>query len=422
MSGTSDTTPARARLNIRLGARRDELVRLCARLAGTDSQNPPGDTTAIARVCMEALASIDGIAARVEVWRTPMATFLAVLRGARPGRRLLLNGHLDTGPVPQPDRWTVPPFGGVVRDGCIYGRGVADMKAGAAAMLMAMATLAEFRAELAGELVLTLVGDEGSGGRWGTLAALANVPEAVGDALLSGDVGSPRVARFGEKGFLWIEVTADGKPAGGAHVYLGINAIDRLTAALADLHALGRPPAPVPTAIAAAITAAGPASETLNGAGETAALLGVTVNVGTIEGGSRINAVPARARAKLDIRFPPGVTAAGMEKAVAEVLARHPGLSFQVLDRADPNWTDPRSEIVRLVAENGREVMGATPAMTIRAGFSDCRFYRERGIPCMVYGATAHHGNAPDEYVTVEDLETVYRVHTLTAFDFLSAG
>ncbi len=65
---------------------------------------------------------------------------------------------------------------------------------------------------------------------------------------------------------------------------------------------------------------------------------------------------------------------------------------------------------------------GHPPAATIRAGFSDARFYRERGIPSIGYGVTAHNGAAPDEYVEIEDLWTVCAVHTLTALDYLNAA
>lgn len=406
-------------LKLRLQERRDELKALCAALTAADSRNPPGDTTAVAEACIEALQGNPEIAVRKVVGRVPLVNVVATLSGARPGRRLVLNGHLDTGPLPQPERWTVPPFGGVVRDGRIYGRGVCDMKAGAAAQIMALKTLAEFRDDIAGELVLTLVADEGTGGEWGTLYLLANVGAALGDAMLSGDVGSPRVARFGEKGFLWIEVTASGKPAGGAHVYLGVNAIDRLIAALIDLRRIGDRPVAMPADIAAAIDAAGPLSEPLSGAGETAALKTITVNVGTIEGGLRINNVPSAASARIDIRFPPGIAVAEVESRVAAALARHAGVSWKTLDRAEPNWTPPGSEIAQSIARNAAETLGTPPAMTIRAGFSDSRFYRERGVPCVVYGVTPYNGNAPDEYATIDDLAAVHAVHTLTAFDFL---
>ena len=74
----------------------------------------------------------------------PAVNLVARVRGAGPGRRLVLNGHLDTFPVGEA-RWTHPPLGADLEDGRIYGRGACDMKAGVAALVLAFVTLAEFR-------------------------------------------------------------------------------------------------------------------------------------------------------------------------------------------------------------------------------------------------------------------------------------
>ena len=95
------------------------------------------------------------------------------------------------------------------------------MKAGIAASVMAFELLAGCREAWNGEVVLALVGDEETGGVWGTQYLLANIEEAVGDAMINGDAGSPLVARIGEKGNLWIKVCATGVPNHGAHVHLG---------------------------------------------------------------------------------------------------------------------------------------------------------------------------------------------------------
>ena len=79
------------------------------------------------------------------------------------------------------------PLGADPEDGRIYGRGACDMKAVLAALVLAFVTLAELRDAWRGELVLTLVGDEEAGGRWGTQYLLANVEEAMGDAMLNAD-------------------------------------------------------------------------------------------------------------------------------------------------------------------------------------------------------------------------------------------
>ena len=147
--------------------------------------------------------------------------------GNEPGRRLVLNGHLDTFPIGEA-RWEHHPLGADLEEGRIYGRGTCDMKAGVAALVLAFVTLAEFREAWNGELVLTLVGDEETGGRWGTQYLLANVEEATGDAMLNADTGSPRVVRIGEKGNVWVELEAAGVANHAAHVHLGRNAVDAL--------------------------------------------------------------------------------------------------------------------------------------------------------------------------------------------------
>ncbi len=62
--------------------------------------------------------------------------------------------------------------------------------------------------------------------------------------------------RFGEKGFAWIEIIARGKAAGGAHTYLGVNAIDLLVAALPGVFALNGHAGLVPAEVMRAILAA----------------------------------------------------------------------------------------------------------------------------------------------------------------------
>jgi acetylornithine deacetylase/succinyl-diaminopimelate desuccinylase-like protein len=411
---------AKERLRARLEENKDVLIQLCSALGRADSRNPPGDTTSMVQACRALLDGVPGIVVEEMINEHPKVNLIARLAGARPGRRLVMNGHLDTGPVPDPTQWTVPPFGGVVAEDRIYGRGIADMKAGIAAIVMAVRTLAEFRSALAGELALVLVADEGTGGRHGTQFVLAQRPELAGDAMLSADVGSPRVARIGEKGFLWIEITAQGRSAAAAHPHLGDNAIDHLIAALTAVHTVRNGVSPLPPAIAAAVEKAAPLSEQLNGAGETKTLTGITVNTGMIQGGIRINNVPSQATAKVDIRIPPGMTVGEMRTRIDAALSRMRNIRWTILDSAEPNWTTPDAEIVELLVQNANATEPRPIGVSIRPGFSDSRFFRERKIPSVVYGATAHNGNAPDEYVLISDLQTLYCVHTCTAFDFLS--
>ncbi|MBP0463763.1 M20/M25/M40 family metallo-hydrolase [Roseomonas sp. PWR1] len=413
--------PARITFAAAAHARAAETVALTRRLMAVPSPNPPGDVRAAAE---EAAVILRTLAPDAEVSlhaTSPEVTnVVARIAGAGPGRILAFNGHLDTYPVNEALPWTVDPLRGEVRDGRLYGRGAADMKGGIAASILAFALLAEHRAAWRGEAILTLAGDEESMGPLGTKWLLDHVPGLPqAGAVIIGDAGSPRVLRFGEKGFLWIEVEAAGRAAHGAHVHLGENAIDRLRAALDAVSRLVDLPVAAPPAVIAAIADAKPISEPLAGAGEAEVLGRVTVNIGRVEGGTAPNLVPATARAACDIRLPVGVTCEAAEAALHAGLDWLPGISWRVLRRFAPNHTDPDAPIVRLAHRAAEEVLGGTVAVNMRVGGSDARWFRMAGLPTVVYGPTPHNMGGADEWAEIAELEAVMRVHALAAFDFL---
>jgi len=408
----------KARLAARIESRTAALVGLCRTLVRIDSTNPPGDTTAIIEATEAVLDATPGIVHRRVVGRAPAVNLVARTRGAGPGRRLVLNGHLDTFPVGEA-RWSHPPLGADLEDGRIYGRGACDMKAGVAALVLAFVTLAELRDAWRGELVLTLVGGEETGGRWGTQYLLANVEEAMGDAMLNADTGSPRVVRIGEKGNVWIELEATGVANHAAHVYLGRNAVDALVDALGAVRVLEALAFSLPEAVERTIAQAKAVSEAESGEGEAETLRRITVNTGRIEGGIGVNTIPDRARALCDIRIPPGVTVDQVRAELAAAIDPRPDVSWRVLECTEPSWTDPEAEIVRAVRENAAAVTGRDVVVNLRAGFSDARFWRHAGVPSVVYGVAPHRMGGADEYATVEDLKAVFAVHAFAAFDYL---
>jgi succinyl-diaminopimelate desuccinylase len=410
----------RAAIVARIAASAGDLVELTRQLVAAPSPNPPGDVTAAAAIAGAFLQQITG--ADVERFESApgIVNVVARIAGGGPGRRLVFNGHLDTFPVGGDLGWTVPPFGGVLREGRLYGRGVSDMKGGVAASMIAARALAEQRASWPGEIVIALAGDEENMGSLGTRWLLDNVPHARGDAMICGDAGSPQIVRFGEKGLLWIEIEAAGSPAHGAHVHKGINAIDRLRAALDALKRAESIAADPPAQVAAAIAAAKHVSEPLSGVGEADTLARVTVNIGTVAGGTSANLVPASARASADIRLPIGVSTAAVEARLRDWLGAIDGVTWRVIRRYEPRYTDPNHEIVRCVTHAANEVLGARPVVNMRVGASDARLYRMDGIPSVVFGCTPFNMGGPDENVLIEELVAVAKVHALAAFDFLN--
>jgi succinyl-diaminopimelate desuccinylase len=415
-------TDLRSSLAARVDASLDRLIDVTRRLVAVASPNPPSDTEEVAKVAEQLLREIPGIEVEVIEPAPRVKSLIGRIRSGRPGRRLIFNGHLDTFPILEHLPWTVPPLGGVLKDGKLYGRGVCDMKGGIACSLLAATLLAEHRDAWSGEIVLTLAGDEENMGSLGTGWMLEHVPHAQGDANICGDVGSPKVVRFGEKGLMWVEVEATGSPAHGAHVHRGVNAIDRLRVALDRLKDLETIPFQALPVVTQAIARAKAISEPLSGAGESETLQRVTVNIGTIEGGSSPNLVPTHAIARADIRLPVGITTDVLAARLDNWLAPLDGVSWRAIRRFEASFTPPDHEIVVRTARVAAEVLGTAPAVNMRVGGSDSRWYRPAGVPTVVLGLTPFNMGGPDEYVLVDELRAVAKIHTLTAFDFLTGS
>lgn len=411
----------RARIAEDVAAARDEIVSWTRQLVRIPSPNPPGDVAAVAKAASGLLGRIEG--AEIERHETApgIVNLVARIAGAGPGRRLVFNGHLDTFPLGDESGWTVPPFEGLLSGGRLYGRGVSDMKAGIAASLVAARVLAAHRDAWHGELVITLAGDEESMGRLGSRWLLENAEHARGDAMLCGDVGSPLVVRFGEKGLVWVRIEAVGHPAHGAHVHKGTNAIDRLRAALDVLKRVENLPVLAPPEVVAAIAAARPVSEPLSGEGEADTLGRPTVNIGIVSGGVSPNLIPASAFAEADIRLPVGLTTDAVEAFLEDALGGLDGVTYKVLQRYGPTFTPPDHEIVARTVAAATEILGRAPAVNMRVGASDARLYRLFGVPSVVFGPTPFNMGGPDEHVLVDELVAVAQVHALTAFDYLTA-
>jgi succinyl-diaminopimelate desuccinylase len=179
-------------------------------------------------------------------------------------------------------------------------------------------------------------------------------------------------------------------------------------------------PCQIPEDVLAVMRAAQPVSEAVSGEGEAHTLSHVTLNIGRIEGGSAVNIIPDAARALCDVRIPPGLTVADIEREVGRLIGGLPGIAHRVLSATEATVTDPNHECVTLAIANAAAVVSGGAVVNMRVGFSDARFYRLHGVPSIVYGPTPHNMGGPDEHVTIEDLFAVFYVHAMTAFDFLA--
>ena len=398
-------------------ARRDELIERCRRLLQIQSidreSNPPGDTTEVYR-----FAHADLDAPGVERWdvtvREGLPNLIATVAGAGPGPHVMLNGHFDTYPAGDRHTWTHDPFGGEVADGRIYGRGAIDMKGGDAALMTAFLIMAERRRDWRGRITLTLVSDEETGAKYGSEYLAANCPEVRGDMVLSAEPSGIGLVRFGEKGASRLTFRARGIPGHSPVPSMGRNANHLLMDFLTDLRTLAGPYRDTPPWLRELAGKIGPDFDAMFGAGAARYILETTVNVGVLRGGEKDSLIPYHAEALVDIRMPFGFTHSAVMDEVQARLAKHPHIECEVRHWRDPNFTDPQHPLVRTMVESVAAVRGAAVELSCSLGGTDCRFWRRRGTPCVVYGPTPHNIAQPDEYVEIADLVTVAKAHAST--------
>ncbi|WP_048645545.1 M20/M25/M40 family metallo-hydrolase [Nitratireductor soli] len=386
----------------------DRLTAITQALVRSDSQTPPSDTRDVVAIAQDFLKGIPGVILKRYISEEPVENLVAVLDGGLPGPRTILSGHLDTYPIGDISMWKFLPLGGEIGDGFIYGRGAADMKGGVAVLVEILADWAK-RRPFAGSLVLALAGDEERMGELGTQWLMDNAPEIHGDGVLVADVGGPFAVRLGEKGMLWLEIEAEGKQAHSAHVYVGVNAADRLVDALIALRKveslIPEPPEDARNVMALA------ARKTGESEGLRRTMERVTVNVGMMNGGSSPNLVPARASAAVDIRIPLGLSTAEVEKSVDALLGGRPGVAWTITRRYEPSWTDSRTPLAAACLDGARKVSKEAAVFDNRIGGSDARLWRRGGYPCVVIGLTPRNLGAPDEACHIGELSQLHAVY-----------
>src|SRR5712692_871476 len=136
-----------------------------ADLIKINTSNPPGNEQ-IAAMCVTGILAKEGIKAEILDMTPGRSAVVARLRSsavAQPSRALLLVAHLDTVPV-EKSRWSVDPFGAVVKDGYLYGRGAIDDKGMMAANLAVFISLKRSMARLNRDVIFLATDDEEAGG------------------------------------------------------------------------------------------------------------------------------------------------------------------------------------------------------------------------------------------------------------------
>ena len=170
-----------------------------------------------------------------EVFIDRYGSVLGTIRGNRPGRRVLLDGHIDTVPVADPAQWTQEPFGGTLVDNRIYGRGASDMKGAVAAMVTAAARFAqETNRDFAGTVYVSCsVQEELFEG----VSCREMIRNAKPDCVIIGEATSTTL-KIGQRGRAEIVVETEGVSCHSSNPEKGVNAVYLMLPLLEELRRL----------------------------------------------------------------------------------------------------------------------------------------------------------------------------------------
>ncbi|MGH8431453.1 MAG: M20/M25/M40 family metallo-hydrolase, partial [Solimonas sp.] len=365
---------------------RGEIIAFLQGFIRARSPNPPGDTLAAAAHVTGFLDSRK-LAYRKIAPNPTMPNIVASFEGGKPGRHLVLNGHIDVFPVADGGNgWTRDPWAAELADGRIYGRGAADMKAGTTASIMTYWMLSRLSEELAGRLTLTAVSDEETFGPWGARYLMEHHPEVLGDCLLNGEPSGPESIRFGERGPLWIEFTVHTQGAHGAYVHATKSATKVAMQLAGELETLTEIEHIMSDNIQRAIDQGRPVMDRMMGKGAGDIVSKVTLNIGTMTGGAKVNMVPSRCTFEADFRLPVGMSKADLLSKVAEIAGRFPEASWKEIGGSEPSWCDPDHEMVGIIQSNVAALGKTRPTPIVSLGGTDARLWRHRGVPAYVYG------------------------------------
>jgi succinyl-diaminopimelate desuccinylase len=306
-------------------------------------------------------------------------------------------GHTDVVPPGDESLWTYPPFGGVIEDGALYGRGAADMKGAIACFAAAAIDFAKAKGgDIPGTISLLITGDEEGPAINGTrkvLEWMAANGEQPDHALVGEPTNSTRLGeaiKIGRRGSLNGYLRVTGMQGHVAHPHLARNPLKGLIAVLSRLYEQ-------PLDFGSAYFSPS------------------NFEVTSIDVGNPVtNVIPVKAEAMFNIRFNDRHTADTLSAKVrdlAEKFLAPNGLDYELTFEppSHPFLTEP-GQLDSILTQAVVEVTGVTPSLSTDGGTSDARFIKEL-CPVVEFGLLTKTIHKIDEQVSIADLEQLTAVY-----------
>ena len=402
-----------------LAARRDEQTRFLAELVKVPSDNPPGDCAPHAA---RAAQLLEALGFKVERHVVPDALVSAngmlsctnlVVRerfgeraAAGDGPTIACNAHGDV--VPPGLGWTTDPYGAQIRDGVMYGRGVAVSKSDFATYAFALAALKASGARLKGAIELHFTYDEEVGGaigpEWLLKQGVSKPDYAISAGFSYGIITA-------HNGALHLEVELIGKSAHAARPDTGDDAMEAATGIQADLYGLRRGYRAMKSKVDG--------------------IDSPTLVIGLIQGGINTTVVPDNVKFRIDRRIIPDENAEDVEREliaqIKESAVKWLGIRCEVrrILLAYPFVPMPgQKRLVDAIRANAYEILGEDIKAHGVPIYTDARHYSAAGVPTVLYGAgprslTEANGHRADEKLRLDDLYKATEIVALTFLDLL---
>lgn len=312
----------------------------------------------------------------------------AIRRGPPGSKHFAFAGHLDV--VPPGSGWASEPFEPEQRGELLYGRGAVDMKGAIACMVDAVAKVPAD----AGTISFIITGDEEGPALHGTRALIDFMREhghqpnlcLVGEPTSVNRLGD--MMKIGRRGSvnIWLEV--EGTQGHVAYPHLADNPIPKLVAMLAELDAL--------------VLDEG-----------TDWFQPSNLEITDLEVGNMAhNVIPAKAEARISIRFNDRHSGASLSEKVGAIAEKHGGVAKPIIS-GEPFLTPP-GEFSDIIAAAVKAETGIDPEPSTTGGTSDARFLRAV-CPVIEFGLCNATMHKRDEAVAVEDLEVLSRIYARVA-------
>ncbi|TAG25228.1 MAG: ArgE/DapE family deacylase [Burkholderiales bacterium] len=329
------------------------------------------------------------------------------------GKTIALNAHGDV--VPPGEGWSVEPYGGVIKDGFIYGRAAAVSKCDYSSFTFALRALEAVAKPSQGSVELHFTYDEEFGGELGPDWLLK---EGITKPDLMIAAGFSYQVVVAHNGCLQMEVTVQGEMSHAAIPDSSCDALQGANHIMSALYALNADYKKI-----------------------TSKVEGIThpyLNIGLIQGGTNTNVVPGKVTFKLDRRMIPEEDTAQVEQSIRDAITQA-AASYQPPRGSGAIKVDIRrmllaqamkplagnQPLVQALQKHGQEVFGEPIPALGTPLYTDVRLYVERGIPGVIYGAgprTVLESNAKraDERLNLEDLRRATKVVARSLSDLLA--